>query len=129
MTKILFALIATAISLVTVTPSAEACSVERLDATKEAQDLTVFAAPALGIVDHRLVDIRIDEPKAHYLWTDPMCPEGRSVEAMLYVMSKHSPATCVAVVKVSKTEPTGWSQIPVKHEYKVEVKQEMSCTP
>ncbi len=111
--------------------AAIACSMHPVDAAKEAKEMQRFTPVALNVEAGLITSINISQASGDYIWSDPMCPEGIKAKAT-YTVKYTNPADpltkgCTGVVEVSKTEPTGLSEIAVKRVYTTEVLQTGTC--
>ncbi|HYX37995.1 MAG TPA: hypothetical protein VE954_33255 [Oligoflexus sp.] len=107
---------------------AKACSVRPVDLVEQTSDMQRFVTTALNLDPAEIISVDAGHVSGDYIWSDPMCPEGRTASATFTVRFKNSmeplASNCVSVVKVSRTEPTGFSKIPVKHRISIEITQE-----
>lgn len=111
--------------------SANSCTMGPIDTQVQAADMLPLALAALKVESKNVTNVNSEELKGEYIWTNPMCPEGIKASAK-FSISFENPADplakgCLGIAHVSKTQSTGLSNIPVKHEYKVEVIQPGTC--
>jgi len=111
--------------------SAKACSMMPVDVEKQTIDMQRFILTALDIEEINVTSFDVSDATGRYIWSDRMCPEGIAANAT-FTVSFNNPSDpltkgCTGVVKVSKTEPTGLSEILVKHVYEVEIVQSGIC--
>ncbi|WP_141731841.1 hypothetical protein [Oligoflexus tunisiensis] len=106
---------------------AEACTMAPVNLDEQARDMQRYVATALKIEPTAMTNVEVRDATGDYIWSDPMCPEGLRASATFVVRPKDPAESCTILVKVSKTEPTGLSKIPVKHEIKIEIVQQEKC--